>query len=448
MNPPAASDLIVAVGVGTGLLVAVLVYLAIALSRLSAVSAAFTSAALALLLVFVAALARTPIALALVTSAIALAMGHAGHALGRRQATTPAAAGPLRSAGPASLSPATRRDTSPATGAATPQVSSTASNTPLSARSLGRYAIDREIGRGAMGAVYLGRDPKIGRQVAIKTMALTQEFEGDALTEARQRFFREAETAGRLQHRDIVTIFDAGEDQGLAFIAMEFLRGDDLQRHTQPGALLAPALVVGIAARVAEALAYAHSQGVVHRDIKPANVMVDLASDAVKVTDFGIARITDASRTRTGVVLGTPSFMSPEHMSGLRVDGRSDLYSLGVMTFQLLTGRLPHRGDSMAMLMHQIANAPAPDLRTLRPELPEALTQVVARSLEKNPAQRHADGRQMAEALAATIPLLAGLGGITPSAGADPASVATAPSKEFAATVKWNRDDPGHNSGL
>jgi len=314
---------------------------------------------------------------------------------------------------------------------------------PPDRTTLGRYRIDRQLGRGAMGAVYLGHDPKIGRQVAIKTMALAQEFDGAELAEARERFFREAETAGRLQHRDIVTIFDAGEDQDLAYIAMEFLKGHDLQRHTQPAQLLPPPTVLRIVARVAEALAYAHSQGVIHRDIKPANVMVDLPTDTVKVTDFGIARITDSSRTRTGMVLGTPSFMSPEQMAGRRVDGRSDLYSLGVMLFQLLTGRLPHQAESMAKLMYKIANDPAPDVRSLRPDLPEALANVVALSLEKRPEVRYADGRQLAADLSTIEASCA------PAALPGNAAVDAGPpeSDGFAATVKFSRDDPRHNSG-
>jgi serine/threonine-protein kinase len=315
---------------------------------------------------------------------------------------------------------------------------------PPDRTSLGRYRIDRQLGRGAMGAVYLGHDPKIGRQVAIKTMALVHEFDGAELAEARARFFREAETAGRLQHPDIVTIFDAGEDQDLAYIAMEYLKGHDLQRHTQPTHLLLVPQVLRIVARVADALAYAHSQGVVHRDIKPANVMVDLNDDSVKVTDFGIARITDSSRTRTGMVLGTPSFMSPEQMAGRRVDGKSDLYSLGVMLFQLLTGQLPHQAESMAKLMYQIANEPAPDVRRLRPELPEAVDNVVALALEKRPEVRYADGRTLAEDLR------------TIAAAFDPAQPLTVPepaiappeSDGFAATVKFSRADPRHNSPL
>ncbi|HET6599923.1 MAG TPA: serine/threonine-protein kinase, partial [Burkholderiaceae bacterium] len=171
--------------------------------------------------------------------------------------------------------------------------------------SLGRYRIDRALGRGSMGMVYLGHDPQIDRPVAVKTLALAREFEGVELAEARTRFFREAEMAGRLQHTDIVTIFDAGEEQELAFIAMEFVNGRDLQAHTLAGRLLPVAVVLHTIARVATALAYAHRQGVVHRDIKPANVMIDAVSGTVKVTDFGIARIANASRTRTGMVLGT-----------------------------------------------------------------------------------------------------------------------------------------------
>jgi serine/threonine-protein kinase len=197
-----------------------------------------------------------------------------------------------------------------------------------------------------------------------------------------------------LQHPHIVTIFDAGEERELAFIAMEFLKGQDLTQHCKPGNLLAPASVVSIVARVAGALAYAHRQNVVHRDIKPANIMFDAATDQVKVTDFGIARITDSSKTKTGLVLGTPSFMSPEQLSGKKVDGRSDLYSLGVMLFQLLTGVLPFRADSMSELMYKITNAEAADIRILRPELPKELADIVALSLSKRPETRYQNGEQ------------------------------------------------------
>jgi serine/threonine protein kinase/CHASE2 domain-containing sensor protein len=264
---------------------------------------------------------------------------------------------------------------------------------------LGRYQVEKELGKGAMGVVYLGKDPKIGRVVAIKTMALSQEFEGDELVDARERFFREAETAGRLQHQNIVTIFDAGEEHDLAYIAMEFLKGKDLADHCKADQLLPVPVVVSIVARVAEALSYAHKQHVVHRDIKPANIMYESQSDTVKVTDFGIARITDSSKTKTGLVLGTPSFMSPEQLAGKKVDGRSDLYSLGVMLFQMLSGVLPFRGDSMSELMYKIANEEAPDIRIVRPELARSLADVVALSLSKRPETRYQDGEQFAAEL-------------------------------------------------
>ena len=293
---------------------------------------------------------------------------------------------------------------------------------------LGRYQVEKELGKGAMGVVYLGKDPKIGRVVAIKTMALAQEFEGEELNDARERFFREAETAGRLQHQNIVTIFDAGEEHDLAYIAMEFLKGRDLVDHCKDGNLLPVPKVLSIVARVAEALAYAHKQNVVHRDIKPANIMYELDSDTVKVTDFGIARITDSSKTKTGLVLGTPSFMSPEQIAGKKVDGRSDLYSLGVMLYQMLTGVLPFRGESMAELMYKIANEDAPDLRIVRPDMPERLVQVVARSLAKKPDLRYQDGDEFARDLRAILAALAGEPATTPipvaaaPAGASPAA--------------------------
>lgn len=365
-------------------------------------------------------------------SALALVFGHLGLRGGRRQAHHATARMPASTAAPAAK---------PAAKAPPAKAQSPITVAPDRTQ-LGRYRIDRQLGRGAMGAVYLGHDSKIGRQVAIKTMALSQEFDGAELTEARARFFREAETAGRLQHRDIVTIFDAGEDQELAYIAMEYLKGHDLQRYTSASSLLPVPTVLRIVSRVADALAYAHSQGVVHRDIKPANVMVDPTDDSVKVTDFGIARITDSSRTRTGMVLGTPSFMSPEQMAGRRVDGRSDLYSLGVMLFQLLVGRLPHAADSMAKLMYQITNDPAPDIRTLRPELPEALANVVALALEKRPEVRYADGRQLAADLRT---IAAGMGSPVPVPAATSSDAPPPESDAFAATVKLSPTDPRHN---
>lgn len=298
---------------------------------------------------------------------------------------------------------------------------------------LGRYRVEKELGKGAMGVVYLGKDPKIGRVVAIKTLALSQEFSGEDLVDARERFFREAETAGRLQHQNIVTIFDAGEEHDLAYIAMEFLKGRDLAEHCKQGHLLPVPVVLGIVARVADALAYAHKQNVVHRDIKPANIMYDRESDAVKVTDFGIARITDSSKTKTGLVLGTPSFMSPEQLAGKRVDGRSDLYSLGVMLFQMLAGVLPFRGDSMSELMYKIANEDAPDLYRIRPELPQILVDVVARALTKRPETRYQSGELFATDLNSVLTYLSRVEAAEPR---KPAVVSeAAPPMHFAETV-------------
>ncbi len=271
---------------------------------------------------------------------------------------------------------------------------------------LGRYQLEKELGKGAMGVVYLGRDPKINRVVAIKTMALAQEFDADELEDVKQRFFREAETAGRLSHPNIVTMFDAGEEHDLAYIAMEFLKGRDLVPQGKPGALLPLPTVLSIVARVADALDYAHSQQVVHRDIKPANIMYEPASDQVKVTDFGIARITDSSRTKTGMVLGTPSYMSPEQLAGKKIDGRSDLYSLGVTLYQLCSGQLPFTGESLAQLMYKIANDPVPDIRGSVPQLPPMVAAVIAKAMAKNLEQRYQRGASFAADLRRCLTLL------------------------------------------
>src|SRR5882762_9520083 len=245
----------------------------------------------------------------------------------------------------------------------------------------GRFEVQKELGKGAMGVVYLGKDPKIGREVAIKTMALSQEFEADELAEVKQRFFREAETAGRLSHPNIVTIYDTGEEHDFCYIAMELLKGGDLAPYTKAGNLLPVDKVVSITARVADALDYAHRQGVVHRDIKPANMMYHRESDTLKVTDFGIARLTDSSRTKTGMVLGTPSYMSPEQLAGKRIEGRSDLFSLGVALYQLLCRRLPFEGESMAQLMFKIASEPPTDILAVNPALAPSLVAFVERAL-------------------------------------------------------------------
>jgi serine/threonine-protein kinase len=290
----------------------------------------------------------------------------------------------------------------PVIAAAAPRPASTNSASPDKVPEtdrLGRYHLEREIGRGAMGIVYLGRDTAINRMVAIKAIPLASEFSDAELIEARSRFFREAETAGRLNHPNIVTIYDVGEERGLAYIAMEYLKGRHLSEFTKSDNLMEPRKVLEAIARTADALGFAHKQQVVHRDIKPANLMYDPSTDLLKITDFGIARLSNSGTTRTGIVLGTPSFMSPEQLEGRSVTGHSDLFSLGVSLFQLLTGQLPFTADSMTGLMQQIAEAPHPPLRAFRPDLPACVETLIDRALAKNPADRYDTGAQMAAAL-------------------------------------------------
>jgi serine/threonine-protein kinase len=264
---------------------------------------------------------------------------------------------------------------------------------------LGRYEVEKELGKGAMGVVYLGKDPKINRTVAIKTLALSDEFEGDELVAVKERFFREAETAGRLSHPNIVTIYDAGDEHDLAYIAMEFLHGEDLTAFIVKDKQLPVKWVLGIINDVANALDFAHRQDVVHRDIKPANIMYSEEKNLVKVTDFGIARITASSKTKTGVVLGTPSYMSPEQLAGKHVDGRSDLFSLGVMMYEMLCGTQPFTGDSMAALMYQITNSKQKDITKIRPDLPTCTKTIVDKALQKDPAKRYQTGEEFSKSI-------------------------------------------------
>ncbi len=261
---------------------------------------------------------------------------------------------------------------------------------------LGRYVIDSELGRGAMGVVYLGHDEKIGRTVAIKTLAISDEIEESNREDVKARFFREAEAAGRLNHPCIVTVYDVGEEQDLAYIAMDYLKGKDLSAYTSEKTLLPLTRVFKVIMSVALALDYAHQKHVVHRDIKPANIIYDEESNTAKLTDFGVACLTDASMTKTGTVIGSPVYMSPEQLIGKDIDGRADLFSLGVTFYQLLTGGLPFSGDSMASLMYNIANEKHADVRSFRMELPACVGIIIDKALEKDAAQRFQTGREMA----------------------------------------------------
>ncbi len=263
---------------------------------------------------------------------------------------------------------------------------------------LGRYEIQKQLGKGAMGIVYLGMDPRINRTTAIKTFRFSDEQNPEEVQKMKEKFFREAESAGTLSHPNIVTIYDAGDDQNLAYIAMEYLEGEDLEKYTRKENLLPVQKVIDYVASIAEALDYAHRKGIVHRDIKPANIML-LKSGVVKITDFGIARITATSQTQTGVVKGTPYYMSPEQFSGEKVDGRSDIFSLGTMFFQLLTGQLPFFGESPAALMNQIMNVKHPDPKQINPKIVKPLVTIIDKALEKDRGKRYQNASRMASDL-------------------------------------------------
>jgi CHASE2 domain-containing sensor protein/predicted Ser/Thr protein kinase len=260
---------------------------------------------------------------------------------------------------------------------------------------LGRYEIEKQLGKGAMGIVYLGKDPRINRTTAIKTFRFGDDLGAEEAEKLKEKFFREAESAGTLSHPNIVTIYDAGDEQDLAFIAMEFLEGSDLEPYTKKDKLLPIRKVIDYCADVADALDYAHDKGIVHRDIKPANIML-IKGDIIKITDFGIARITATSQTQTGVVKGTPFYMSPEQFSGEKVDGRSDIFSLGTMLYQMLTGTLPFQGESPPALMHQIMNVKHKSPRTINPRIFKPLVTIIDKALEKERDKRYQRAMQMA----------------------------------------------------
>lgn len=273
------------------------------------------------------------------------------------------------------------------------------SQTPLP--TLGPYRLESLLGKGASATVYRAQDVRDGRWVAIKVLSPGWEPGGVEHEEAHTRFQQEAAIVQRVQHPDIVAMLGAGEITGQLWLAMELAPGHGLDQHAQASTRLPAPVVVGIGARVAAALAHAHAAGVVHRDIKPSNVLVDLPSNSVKITDFGTARLLDGSRTRTGLMLGTPAYMAPELLAGAAADPRCDLYALGVMLFELLAGRRPHDSASMGELLRQVANEPAPDLAALCPALPRGLADLVAQLLAKQPGSRPADGHAVAAALQA-----------------------------------------------
>jgi len=265
---------------------------------------------------------------------------------------------------------------------------------PRSTNTLGRYQIIREIAR-SNDIVYEAIDPSIGRRVALKELQLPANLVGGARRERVERFYREAKAAGSLTHPNIVTIYEVGEEAGRHFIAMEFLEGQNLQEALEIRGALPAKEAVDIARQVLEALDYAHSKGIIHRDIKPANIQL-LPGGRVKLTDFGIARIMhEPSITASGQIFGTPSYMSPEQIAGKDIDPRSDLFSMGVVLYEALTGQKPFTGDSVVTITYNIMNTPAPEPRGV----PEGLAAVVRKALEKDPARRFQSAREFLDAL-------------------------------------------------
>jgi CHASE2 domain-containing sensor protein/predicted Ser/Thr protein kinase len=264
------------------------------------------------------------------------------------------------------------------------------------APTIGRYQLIRELGRGEMGIVYLGKDPKINRLVAIKTIRFGEAADDGEVKPIKDRFFKEAEAAGRLSHPNIVTVYDVGEDHDLSYIAMEFIEGKDLTIFCKGNSLMPAKVALKIVGTVVQALDYAHTQGVVHRDIKPGNIML-VRDGTIKITDFGIARVSSSSRTRTGIIMGTPTYMSPEQLAGRRVDGRSDIFSLGIVLYELLTGEKPFKGESITTLMFQIANSPHPSPTEYKSDIPEPCLRIIDRALMKEAEKRYQRGNEMFE---------------------------------------------------
>lgn len=288
-----------------------------------------------------------------------------------------------------------------------------------------RFDLLRLLGRGAHSRVYAARDLDLNRLVALKIFV--QHDPKDSRTvdphEARRRFGREAAIAGRLRHPDIVQVHEAGSHTGQDWLAMELVSGTSLERYTRPGRLLPEPALLRAGQRLALALDHAHGQGVVHRDLKPANVLVDWPSDTLKITDFGLARTDETTATRTGLLLGTPQYMAPELLAGARPDARSDFYALGVMLFELFSGRLPFQAASLGELLRQVAREPAPDLRSVQPHAPDALATLVADLLATQPQARLADGACIAgrlRSLRLTWPAALPAGGTGGPSGGSP----------------------------
>ncbi len=298
---------------------------------------------------------------------------------------------------------------------------------------LGRYLIQSEIGRGAMGVVYKATDTVLERAVAVKTINMA--LEGEEAAKYETRFYQEARAAGGLNHPNIVTVYDVGKSGDVAYMAMEFIHGEELRNLMKEGQPMPVARATSIAAQVAEGLAYAHSHGVVHRDIKPANIMVAEGAP-VKITDFGIARMRAATElTQTGTMLGSPKYMSPEQVIGKRADHRSDIFSLGVILYEMLVGVPPFNGDNVTALMYQIVNFIPPSPSAVNASVPQLLDYVVAKMLAKSLDERYQDAQAAAHDLRECERQLAGMPDAEAASRTVPnAALATGPQARLADT--------------
>lgn len=266
----------------------------------------------------------------------------------------------------------------------------------MAIQKLGRYEIVQKLGRGTMGTVYKAIDPMIERTVAIK--AINLDLPKDEFADFEERFYREAKSAGRLNHPNIVTIYDVGETDDIAYIAMEFLEGQSLRDLFKSGANLSHDRISEIVAQIADGLSYAQRYGIVHRDIKPANIMITNTGQ-VKITDFGIAHLPSGSETEAGTILGSPKYMSPEQIVGKSVDGRSDIFSLGVMLYEMLAGKAPFDGETISTIMYRILNEMPADIRKIDKRIPAAFDYIVHKALAKLPENRYQNASELAHDL-------------------------------------------------
>jgi len=312
---------------------------------------------------------------------------------------------------------------------------------------IGRYEILRELGRGAMGVVYHARDPKIDREVAIKTIKLADQADESEISQLRDRLFREAQSAGKLSHPGIVTIYDVDEQDGLAYIAMEFVEGRTLEVVMKQGRVDDHVFAADVLKQTGAALDYAHQRGIVHRDVKPANLMLT-SGGAVKIMDFGIARAGSSNLTQTGAVMGTPSYMSPEQVKGEEVDGRSDQFSLGVIAYEMVTGKKPFASESVTSVIFKIVSSAPETPAALCPWISPALDAVILKALSKSAADRFESCQVLADGFAQAIVSQNGAGEATtlvptvtdPAESSDAADETSAATPVYDATAETSYD--------